>query len=195
LITQASFLASRAHAVFPSPVLRGVFVLDRFLCQTPPPPLPSVDVTPPVADDERAPTTNRDRYTQHTFDPVCQSCHAGIDGIGMGLEGYDAIGRFRTVDNGFDVDDSGTLADTGVGGSFNGGPELAALLADSSLVSECVARQWLTWTRGRAEDDVDWPAVEAAAAHFQAADGDIRELLVAIVKSSSFRFLPGQVTP
>ncbi|MDP2341067.1 MAG: DUF1592 domain-containing protein [Deltaproteobacteria bacterium] len=195
LITQAGFLASRSHAVFPSPVLRGVYVLDRFLCQTPPPPEPSIDVTPPVADENAPPTTNRDRYTQHTFNPVCQGCHAGIDGIGMGLEGYDAIGRFRTTDNGFPVDDSGTLEATGAGGSYNGGPALAAMLAESDLVTECVARQWLTYTRGRAEDDVDWPAITAATAQFQAADGDIRELLVSIVKSSSFRFLPGQVTP
>jgi hypothetical protein len=193
VLTQAAFLTSRAHAVNPSPVLRGVFILDRFLCMAPPPPGGEVNTTPPQRDPNQQ-TTNRDRYAQHTFDPVCQGCHQGIDGIGFGLEAYDAIGKYRTEDNGLPVDDSGDLSGVGVGGTFEGGVQLAQTLADSPLVEECVARQWLTYARGRAEDEVDWGHIAEIAYAFRTNGGDVRELLVALVTSPSFRFMP-QVTP
>jgi hypothetical protein len=193
ILTQGAFLTSRAHAVHPSPVLRGVFILDRLLCMSPPPPSGDVNTTPPESD-PAAVTTNRQRYAQHTFDTVCQDCHAGIDGIGMGLEHYDAIGQYRTTDNGFPVDASGTLAPVGEGDAFNGGPALAEMLADSAIVEECVARQWLMWSKGRGEDQIDWPHINEIAASFHASGGDIKELLVAIVKSPTFRLLP-QVSP
>ncbi len=193
LITDPAFLASRAHAVFGSPVLRGVFVLDRFLCEAPPPPA-AVNTTPPSTVDPAAPTTNRQRYEQHVSDTACQGCHNMIDGIGMGLEGYDAIGRYRTTDNGFPVDDSGTLAPSGAGGTFAGGPELAEILADSPVVEDCVARHWLTWMRGRAEEAADQAQIDDVTGAFDGAGGDVKELLVAIVKTPAFRTLP-KVTP
>lgn len=198
VLTQAAFLASRAHAVNPSPVLRGVFVLERLLCEAPPPPMAGISTDPPAAEDEPVPTTNRERYAQHTFDPVCQECHVGIDGIGMGLESYDAIGAFRTVDNGIAVDNSGNLEATAVGGTFQGGPGLAALLAGSKAVHECTARHWLEYAHGRREKPEDRGQFQEVNAAFAAADGDIRELLVAIVKTPAFRTRPaieGQVTP
>ncbi|HEY4223737.1 MAG TPA: DUF1592 domain-containing protein, partial [Myxococcota bacterium] len=99
LVTNAAFLSSRAHQVFGSPVLRGVFVLDRFLCEAPPPPPPNVNTNPPDPGSQPAATTNRERFAQHATG-TCKGCHDTIDGIGFGLEGYDAIGQFRTVDNG-----------------------------------------------------------------------------------------------
>lgn len=198
VLTQAAFLAGRAHAVYPSPVLRGVFVLERILCEATPPPMAGISTDPPDAADEPAPTTNRQRYAQHTFDPVCQECHVGIDGIGMGLESYDAIGAYRTLDNGLPVDNSGNLDGTSVGGSFQGGPGLAALLAESKVVHECAVRHWLDFAHGRAEEREDQAQFTEVNSAFAAADGDLRELLVAIVKSPAFRTRPaieGQVTP
>jgi hypothetical protein len=190
VLTQAAFLAGRSHAVNPSPVLRGVFVLERLMCEAIPPPSSEINTTPPEAGDEPGPTTNRQRYAQHTFDPVCQGCHAGIDGIGMGLESYDAIGAFRTLDQGLPVDDSGSLEATSVGGTFAGGPGLAALLADSEIVQACAARHWLAYAHGRSEDPADEPQLEEVNAAFGAAGGDVRELLVAIVRSPAFRNRP-----
>lgn len=195
LVTSGAFLASRAHQVNGSPVLRGVFVLDRLLCEKPPAPDASIDTTPPDASEQPEPTTNRARYAQHTTDTACQGCHAGIDGVGFGLEGYDAIGRFRTTDSGFPVDDSGNLEGTSLGGTFAGGPELARLLADSSLVQDCVARQWLTWSRGRLEERNDASHDAAVLAAFAAAQGDVRELLIAIAVSPAFRTMPARGAP
>ncbi len=186
IVTDAAFLASAAHQVYGSPVLRGVFVLDRFLCEAPPPPPPNVNTNPPDPSDDGAPATNRERFSEHVINPSCASCHASIDGVGFGLEGYDAVGRFRTEDNGFPVDDSGTVD----GVDFHGGPGLAALLADSSGVRDCVARHWLTFARGRAEEADDGQTIDQVQKAFDKADGDIEELLVSIVRTPAFRTLP-----
>jgi hypothetical protein len=188
ILTQAQFLASRSHAVESSPVLRGVFVLERLLCASPPPPSGDIDITPPSADDPGAPTTNRARYAAHTENPSCKSCHAPIDGIGFGLEAFDSVGRFRTTDGGQPVDTSGDLAATAVGGTFDGAAALGAILADSPVVADCVARHWFRFAQGRHEDlladDADLQLLKAALV---GNDGDVRALLASIVLTDAFR--------
>jgi hypothetical protein len=191
VVTQAAFLASRAHEVYPSPVLRGVFVLDKFLCMAPPPPGGAVVTTPPApADPSSTPTTNRQRYAEHTANPACQGCHRAIDPIGFGFEGYDAIGKFRTMDNGYPVDDSGTLSTVNAGGDYHGAVQLASLLADAPAVRDCVARHWMTLMRGRVEETNDDPQIAEVQSLFDTADGDVRELLVGMVRSLAFRTIP-----
>jgi hypothetical protein len=188
ILTQAQFLAARAHAVESSPVLRGVFILERLLCASPPPPSGNIDITPPTADDPGAATTNRARYAAHTENPSCKSCHAPIDGIGFGLEGFDAVGRFRTTDGGEPVDTSGSLEATAVGGTFDGAAELGAILADSPVVADCVARHWFRFAQGRHEDLLaDHGDLQALKAALVTNDGDLRALLVAITRTEAFR--------
>jgi hypothetical protein len=188
ILTQAQFLAARAHAVEGSPVLRGVFVLERLLCAAPPPPSGNIDTTPPSAEEPGAPRTNRERYAAHVEDPTCKSCHAPIDGIGFGFEGFDAVGRFRTTDGGQPVDTSGSLDATVVGGTFDGAAALGAILADSPVVAECVARHWFRFANGRYEDDLaDDVDLQALKAAMVANDGDVRALLSSIVQSDAFR--------
>lgn len=186
ILTQAQFLASHGHALEGSPVLRGVFVLQRLVCEPPPIPDATIDITPPAEADGEA-RTNRERYAQHTNDPVCASCHLGIDGIGFGLEGYDSIGRFRTTDNGVPVDDSGTLDGTRIGGAFRGASELGEKLADSEVVHDCVARHWFRFANGRREQSGDKADIAAAASALTAADTAIPALLRAIVVTDAFR--------
>ena len=188
ILTQAQFLASHAHAVDPSPVLRGVFVLNRLLCESPPQPAGNINITPPSEQDEGgAGRTNRERYRAHEDIPSCKSCHVAIDGIGFGLEGFDAIGASRTQDNGRPVDASGSLEATAVGGTFTGAAQLAQILADSDQVERCVLNHWFRFGMGRHELPVDEPDLLAVREAFRAADGDVRELLVALVASDSFR--------
>jgi hypothetical protein len=188
ILTQAQFLAARAHTVEGSPVLRGVFVLERLLCSSPPPPSGNVDITPPSADEPGAPATNRARYAAHVDQVTCKSCHAPIDGIGFGFEGFDAVGHFRTTDGDQPVDTSGSLEATAVGGTFDGAAALGEILADSPVVADCVARQWFRFANGRIEDrDADDTDLQALKAALVANDGDVRALLLSIVQSDAFR--------
>jgi hypothetical protein len=188
ILTQAQFLAARAHTVEGSPVLRGVFVLERLLCAAPPPPSGNVDITPPTADEPGALATNRARYAAHVEQTTCKSCHASIDGIGFGFEHFDAVGQYRTTDGNEPVDASGSLQATAIGGTFDGAAALGEILSDSPIVAECVARQWFRFANGRYEDaDADDDDLQALKAALVANDGDVRALLLAIVTSDAFR--------
>ena len=186
ILTQAWFLGSRGHAVEGSPVLRGVYVLERLICEPPGPPDGSIDTTPPQPDDAVA-VTNRDRYREHSNSTVCFSCHEAIDGVGFGLEAFDSIGRYRTVDNGQPVDASGTLNGTKIGGTYDGAAELGQALANSAVVHDCVTRHWFRFATGRRAQGYDDADVKAAVAEFEAADTDIRVLLQALVTTDAFR--------
>lgn len=189
ILTQAQFLASHGHAVEGSPVLRGVFVLERLVCEPPPIPDASIDITPPSAedDDDVRPQTNRERYARHSSDPVCASCHVAIDGIGFGLEAYDSIGQHRTTDNGLPVDDSGSLDGTRIGGAFTGAAALGQELAESEVVHDCVARHWFRFANGRREQSGDADDVAVATVALTANDTAIPALLRAIVATDAFR--------
>ncbi len=187
-LTSAGFLASRAHAVNPSPVKRGVFVLEHLLCQPPPPPPPNVDTTVPAAT-PADPQTNRERYQAHTVDGLCQGCHVGIDGIGFGFEHYDSLGRWRADDAGFPIDARGQLIGAGseFDGEFDGAIELAAKLASSEVAHACAVTHYLRWALARSPvlDDQCFEAELDQA--FLASEGNLRALVGAIVLSDGFR--------
>jgi mono/diheme cytochrome c family protein len=188
-LTRANFLASHAHATSGSPPLRAVFIMRRLLCQALPPPPNDADLTPPQPKPGDAPKTNRQLFAARTAGS-CQSCHGAIDGLGFGLENYDAIGRYRTTDNGLTVDATGTLSGVDVAGPFTGGVELSRRLAESADVRRCAATKWYEFAAGRdkvASDDCRIAAMDRA---LTAADGDVREMLVALVLSPDFLTRP-----
>ncbi len=184
MLTRAGWLAPRASVTNSSPVKRGVWVLERMLCTPPPPPPPDIQLGGGFLFGNQ--TTNREFYEQHVADPACAGCHASIDGIGFGFEHYNALGQWQDLDNGFDVDASGSVTLDGTLMPFYGAIELSDLLADSPQVSECVARQWYRHAHGRletsAEDAVLVPYLDDAVR----TGVDIRTLLLSIVGSETF---------
>src|SRR5690606_30112534 len=106
ILRTGALMAAHAHAMESAPVLRGVFVRKRLMCQELPPPPPDIDTTPPGLD----PTlTTRERFSRHSDDPLCESCHRLIDPIGFSFEAYDGAGGFRELDNGSPIDVSGRM--------------------------------------------------------------------------------------
>jgi hypothetical protein len=188
VLTQAWFLAAGGHAVEGSPVLRGVKILERIVCEPPGTPGGAVDITPPSPDDgDNASLTNRERYRRHSVDVSCMGCHKAIDGVGFGLENFDSVGQYRTVDNGQPVDASGTLDGTKIGGTYNGAVELGQLLANSSVVHGCVAEQWFRFATGRRAARFDADNLAEVTAAFTADDTNLRTLLSKIVLTDGFR--------
>jgi hypothetical protein len=137
-----------------------------------------------------AAVTTRDRFEKSHTGPACRGCHQAIDGIGFGLEGYDAVGRFRTTDNGAPVNAKGTIPFSSGPVPFDGAVELGPELAASAQVRDCVVSQWLSYAAGTSRDEIgtctSQPAIRAFAAHGL----DLPELLVGIVISPSFRLRP-----
>lgn len=187
MLTQPGLMALLAYPDQSSPVARGVWVRERMLCQHLPPPPNDVVIEPPDPDPN---ATTRERFAEHTSNPACSGCHVLIDPLGFGFEHYDAIGRWRTEENGLPVDASGTLAsivDETQAGPYDGAVELADKLLASTDFQECVAHQWTTFALGREPNEADACAMEDIRQRL-AETGDLRELLVAIATSDSFRF-------
>lgn len=161
--------------------------MERLLCEPRPSPPANADVSPPMADPEQGPMTNRDLFEQRVEPPSCQGCHVRIDGFGYGFEHYDAAGRFRVDDNGLPVDASGYANGIGNDAEYDGAVELQGLLAESSVVRDCVAQQWFTYANGRPMEPADTCQMEAIQRAFAESDGNLVELLVTIVRRPEFR--------
>jgi hypothetical protein len=90
--------------------------------------------------------TARDVLEGHRADPKCASCHNLIDPLGLGLENFDSIGAYRTMDNGAAVNASGTYPG---GAAFAGATELSRLIAQDPRYATCVTKNLLTYGAGR----------------------------------------------
>jgi hypothetical protein len=189
LVTQPALLALLAHSDQSAPVLRGVFALERLMCSPVPPPPPTVNAVPPDPDPK---ATTRERFDVHTKDPACNGCHQLIDGVGFGFEAYDQLGRYRTQENQLPIDASGNvlLTDTDLTGPFVGAQQLAARLAASTRVRDCVATSWYRFALGRVESEADTCSLASVKARFAESHGNFSELLVAITRSIAFRYRP-----
>jgi len=189
LLTMPGVMAEHAHPDQTSPILRGVLLRQELLCQQLPPPPPDVDNVPPSPSPD---ATTRERFHQHTEDAACSGCHVQIDPLGFGLESYDSVGAFRTEEeNGLPIDDKGEIVLSDVDGKFEGGPELAGMLAQSEFVQECVSRQWFRFALGRVETEADTCAIDGIAKAFDESGQDVRVLLREVALSSAFRFRKG----
>jgi hypothetical protein len=186
LLTQASLLAVNAKPNQSSPIHRGKFVRERLLCQPLQPPPNNLDIQPPPVDPK---ATTRDKFAQHSSDPACAGCHTLMDPIGFGFEHYDGIGQWRAQDHGLPVDATGALTATrDSDGAFDGAVALAARLAESAEVRECVATQWFRFGYGHGEGKADACAMAQLQEAFRAADYNVKELLVALTRTDAFRY-------
>jgi hypothetical protein len=187
ILTQASFLAVQAHPDQTSPVLRGKFVRTKLMCQSVPPPPMDVDITPPAI---TSAATARDRFTAHEMAGTsCNSCHQLMDPIGFAFESFDAVGQYRTTENGATIDVSGKIVgstDASLNGTFTGVRDLAAKLAASDQVRDCVATQWFRYAAGRTEEVPDGCSLTTMQDAFAASGGDLGELVVAMTQTAAF---------
>jgi hypothetical protein len=183
VLTQTALLTAGANAYEAHPVKRGVHVIEKFLCEHVPPPPPDVAAEPPMFDPN---STTRQRFDALTSPANCAGCHKVINGVGYGFEAYDAIGRYSPMQAGRAVDDSGQVTLDGVTHAFKGATELAALFAKSDQVRRCLGTQWVRYALGRHEAPEDAASLVAALDAFARSGYDVRELLVALVRTKAF---------
>lgn len=183
LLTQASVLSAHSKANESFPILRGKFIRVGLLCQA----LPAPPKTVPKAPQPNTSATTRERFSQHSSDPQCSSCHRLIDPLGFGLENYDGIGHYRSSENGKPVDATGKIEGTVASdGTYTGALELAEKLASSSEAHACLALQAFRWAMGRYETNSEEQVLDNLASRLQKSGTDIRELLVALTTSDAF---------
>lgn len=190
LLTQPGLMALFAHSGQSSPVQRGVFVRENILCEEVESPPPNIDTNPPDPDPG---LTTRELFAVHTENPACANCHRLIDPLGFGFENYDHLGRFRADENGLVVDPSGEIVEVteeDIEGPFSGPEEMADRIATSETVLRCLTHKWFTFAMGRAHNEGDRCSIDDSVAASLHQNGNLQELLVALTRSSAFRFRP-----
>lgn len=203
VLTQASVLKVSANGTNTSPVVRGVFVMDRILGMEPPPPPPGI---PGVEPDIRGATTLRELLDKHRTMESCNGCHKVIDPPGFALESYDVIGgwrdRFRSIDKGEQVrltvqgrkvryrlgppvDAAGELS---TGAKFTGMSDFQKLLlAGQDRVARCMIEKLLVFATGRPMGFSDRGEIDKILATSKAKGHAMRDLIHAVVQSEVFR--------
>jgi hypothetical protein len=184
LLGHASILTVTSFPNRTSPVVRGKWLLENMLGMPPPAPPPDVPELPENENGE-APRSIRERLEQHRRNPVCASCHATMDPLGFALEPFDAIGRWRTTEDGQPVDARGALID---GTQIDGPGGLRDMLVGrQDEFIRTVTEKLLTYAIGRGVEYYDMPAVRQIQR--DAADTDHRweSIILGITKSTPFR--------
>jgi hypothetical protein len=130
--------------------------------------------------------TMRQQMELHRKDALCSSCHARMDSIGLALENYDALGRFRETINDAPLDTAGTLI---TGEKFANIPELAAILSTSRKgdLYRCLSEKLLTYAIGRSLEYYDTYSVQKLVNAMRANGGSMQSLLFAVIESAPFQ--------
>ena len=185
LLGQGSILTVTSYPDRTSPVGRGKWVLENVLGTPPPPPPPNVPELEPAEDTGRV-LAMRERMEQHRENPVCASCHRVMDPLGLALENFDAIGRWRGhMPGGSAIDASGTMPD---GTGFDGPAELRGLLVrDREQFATVVTEKLLIYALGRGIEYYDPPAVRQIVRGPAADDYGLASLVVGVVRSTPFQ--------
>ena len=181
LLGQSLLLTASANGVDTSPVVRGIYVLEKLLDYTPPPPPPDV---PEIEPDIRSAKTVREQLEKHRAIATCAECHRKIDPLGFALENFDAIGRWRShYESKEAIDVSGKLPG---GDSFESFSEFRGHMEKrEDQFTRCLTKKLLTYAIGRELEVSDRPAVDAILKKM-ARGGGLRDLLELIVFSNSY---------
>ena len=188
VLTHASILTLTSNPTRTSPVKRGKWVLENLLATPPPPPAPNV----PELDGQKQLTgTLRQRMEQHRASPICASCHTKMDAIGFGLENYDGVGAFRSLDAGAPIDPSGEL---NAAEKFRGPVDLANLLAKQKKEDyvRCMVEKMLTYSLGRGLEYYDRCAMKEIADGLAKRRYTFSGLVLEVVNSVPFQKRRGE---
>lgn len=186
LVGSALVLAMNSLPARTSATERGQFISEILLCRTVPPPPPNVDTNLDDDADGGVPQhqTLREKLEPHRADPACAGCHELTDPLGLALEHFDTVGRYRETDQGLTIDASGELD----GVAFDGAAELATVLRDDPAVPGCLVRKIYTYTAGRLPLPSEQDALDLLEGRLADEDNRFDRLLFALVTHDDFRF-------
>lgn len=203
VLTQASVLKVTANGTNTSPVLRGVWLLEKLIGEPVPPPPANV---PAVEPDIRGATSIRDQLAKHRADESCSTCHRRIDPAGFALENFDVIGgwreNYRSVGEGRTVNTQvdgrrvrykrGPAVDSGDvlpdGRRFGGIAEFKKLLLeDKDQIARAVAEKLVIYSTGSPIQFADTEEVNAIVKRASAKKHGLRTLIHEVVQSRLFR--------
>lgn len=184
LLRHASILTVTSYATRTSPVIRGNWVLENILGIPPPPPPPNVPALEEKSAAGKARSV-RERLAAHRDKPACSGCHQLMDPVGFSLENYDAVGRWRSEEEGLPIDSAGGFPD---GSEFDGVEGLeGAIAARPEIFTGVLAEKLLTYALGRGVEMSDAPAVRKIVGEAEENDYRFSSVILGITKSEPFQ--------
>jgi hypothetical protein len=182
ILRHGSILTVTSYATRTSPTIRGNWILKNLMGTPAPPPLPNVPALKDKADTNLA--TVRQRLELHRSDPACASCHDLMDPIGFALEQYDALGRWRTLDDGDSIDTQGEMPDGSPVRDVAGIEE--NLLLRPEVFVGTMTEKLLTFAVGRGIDPRDGAEIRKIVRRAAQREYRFSALIEAIVMSRPF---------
>ena len=189
LLTSPAVMAANAKPNRTSPTQRGLFVRANLLCLPVPPPPDDVNLNLEESGGEGL--SVRERLDLHSTSPACAGCHTLFDPIGMTLESFDSLGRFRTFDGDFEIDPSATFE----GNELDSARALADFVREDPRTVTCLAERLYGFAVGHMPTEGEQGVIAALADYLMAKDESFRELVIGITISTGFRFIGEGVQP
>jgi len=186
VLTHGSILVSTSNPNRTSPVKRGVFVLDNILGTPPlPPPAAVPDLEEAKKHGDVELKTLRSQLAAHRADRACAACHAHFDPIGLALENFSYVGRWRDKERGEPVDASGKMV---TGEEFTDFAGMQTVLASrKDKFYRGVTEKLMTYALGRGLEPSDAPTVDTITDRLVQEGGKFSTLLTAIIESPAFQ--------
>ncbi|MFN5599539.1 MAG: DUF1592 domain-containing protein, partial [Gemmatimonas sp.] len=186
ILGHGSVLTLTSVANRTSPVLRGKWVMEVLMGSPPPPPPPNIpDLEKTEGTKEGRMLTTRERMEIHRANATCKSCHQFIDPIGLALDNFDVMGRWRIRENGAPLDTRGDYYD---GTKITSPAELqAALLKRPVPLMRSFTQNLMAYALGRRVEYFDAPTVRRIEATARANNYRINDFVLGVVKSDAFR--------
>jgi hypothetical protein len=191
ILGHGSVLNLTSMSIRTSPVLRGKWVMEVLMGTPPPPPPPNVPAfeASPSANANR-PLTTRQRMEAHRTAPLCSSCHSFIDPIGLALDNFDVVGKWRIRENNQPLDTKGVFYD---GTTISTPPELVAVLLKRPIpLVRNFTEQMLAYAIGRPIEYFDEPTVRQVQRAAEPSNYKMSSIILAIVKSDAFEMRQAQ---
>ena len=194
-LTMPAFMAVNGASNDSNGIYRGHAVFMQILCHALTPPS---NVQIPVPAPPMPGQTERQVLDIHGSSGCAIGCHGLMDPFGFAFENFDGIGGYRTTDNGSPVNSVATVTLDGMMQTVNNGVQLASLLSTSPEAQQCFTTQWMRYALVRPETAADAASLGAAYSAFATANFNVRNLLVAVATSRTFRFrtpAAGEILP
>ncbi|MCA9128533.1 MAG: DUF1592 domain-containing protein [Planctomycetales bacterium] len=186
VLTQGATLVVTSNPDRTSPVKRGLFILENILgtpAAAPPPDIPPLDN---VKSDSKKQLSLRETLAIHRQDALCSSCHNQMDPLGLALENFNALGRYRDQELGQAIDVQGKLT---TGESFTSVSDLKKILVTNrkSEIYRCITEKLMTYALGRSVEYTDTDTVDSLVSELEKHDGQAQTLVRGIIHSAAFQ--------
>jgi len=183
LLSKPGYLARFAHPDRTSPTRRGRFFWEKLLCVEIGDPPPGVITTIPP-DDPNKPQTMREKLAVHKENGSCSSCHTRLDGVGLTMEHFDSVGRYRETDRGLEIITADSNPDLG---DYASPADLGQILHDDDQAANCMVQNFWRQSMGHVETDGETDSIALLDKSFSASGYRVQDLMVELCANPAFR--------